>query len=125
MFICRECMQSLTHREIMELKDMCSTCALKEATEHMKKVTSDPWIHHLQKHQLVAISTQAQAIGYRIRAASDWSFDLEYQGEQGHLQGDLKTFATDDQGKQAAQTYLQTRKSEIEQTKKNKTKPIE
>src|SRR6266550_7579411 len=120
MFICRECMKSLTHREIMELKNMCSTCALKEATEHMKKVTSDPWTHHLQKHHLVALSRQAQAIGYRIRAASDWSFDLEYEGEQGHLQGDLKTFTTDEQGKQAARTYLHMRKSERDQGKKTK-----
>jgi hypothetical protein len=121
-FTCRECRKSLNHREIVELKDICSTCTLKESTERIISATIDPWIHHLEKYDLVDIYMQAKAIGYRLRAANDWSFDLEYQGELGQYQGDHKTFITNEQGKQAARAYLQTRKSEIERGQKERKK---
>lgn len=122
MFTCRECRKSLDHREIIELKDMCSACALKESTEKLVSVTIDPGVHHLEKYDLVDLSTQAEAIGYHLREANDWSFDVGYQGELGRYQGDRKTFRTNEQGKQAARAYLQARKSEIEREQKERNK---
>lgn len=72
---------------------------------------SDPWMQHLEKYDLLELHNEAQKVGYRIRVANGWTFDLEYEGglakfyERGNA---IKTFEDDEQGRAKAREFLST-----------------
>ena len=76
----------------------------------------DPWLQHLEKYSLLALHNEAQQVGYRIRVATGWTFDLEYEGglpkyyERGNA---LKTFEDSDEGRAQARAFLVTVQADI------------
>lgn len=84
----------------------------------------DSWQHHIRKLHLTDISQMAESVGYRIRAANTWQFDLEYVGNPTYVpsatdslpQGAIGkskscavlTFENSEQGKQYALHFIQS-----------------
>ena len=76
---------------------------------------SDPWILHLKKYNLLGLHNEAQQVGFRIRVANGWTFDLEYEGglAKYHQSGlRLKTFKDTEQGRAEARAFLATVKAD-------------
>jgi len=74
---------------------------------------ADKWAEHLKALGLTELEEQAQAVRYRVRAASSYQFDLEYAGglAEYHQPGKLlKTFTSIGD----AQAYLTQVKREME-----------
>jgi len=72
-------------------------------------MTPDPWIEHLKQFDLYGLHLVAQKVGYRVRCANGWTFDLEYEGgldkfyQSGYA---IKTFDHSDAGKREARVFL-------------------
>jgi len=68
-------------------------------------------MQHLEKYGLLDLHNEAQQVGYRIRVANGWTFDLEYEGglAKYYQRGlSLKTFEDTDQGRAEARAFLKS-----------------
>lgn len=68
----------------------------------MKKDMSDPWIDHLQQHHLIDIHEMAESVGYRVRVANDWFFDIEYVSNPSYIPSPTDTIPVAATGKSCA-----------------------
>ena len=80
----------------------------------------DPWMGHLESYGLLELHNEAQQVGYRIRVANGWTFDLEYEGglnKYCQCGFALKTFEDTSQGRAEVRVLLAEVKKDLERVK--------
>lgn len=74
------------------------------------------WMAHLERYGLLELHQEAQAVGYRLRAANSFTFDLEYEGgldryyERGYA---VKRFSDTPAGREEARQFLAAVKADL------------
>ena len=82
----------------------------------------DAWMQHLERYDLLELHQEAQQVGYRVRVANGWTFDLEYEGgldkyyERGNA---VKTFDDTRRGRREARAFLSEVARDVERAKRS------